>query len=103
MMNDYRPCIVKINEIKRKYRTKEGLIKNETVTEHEEHKALFHRWGEIHWTVGESIMVGGRAGGQMSEIVGIVEYEDGSMHSCAVDQITFTDGKVKKKWELYQE
>ena len=45
MMNDYRPCIVKINEIKRKYRTKEGLIIYKTVKEHEEHKALFHRWG----------------------------------------------------------
>ncbi|MDD3029857.1 MAG: hypothetical protein PHS57_06230 [Alphaproteobacteria bacterium] len=44
--------------------------------------ALFHRWADVAYTVGDGIAIGSAPGGQVMYPVAIVEYEDG-----AVDQV----------------
>ena len=91
-MSDLGPCIVQIPEKieymrNRAYGSKIPCV----VQEAEEHKGYFHRWSERYWAVGESPMVGGHSAGQMSATVGIVEYEDGTVHEVLPGQIQFTD------------
>ncbi len=64
---EYRPCIVKGK------------------------KALFHRWQTISQVVAPSYMVGGHPGGQLTETVGIVEYEDGTIGQPFPASIRFCD------------
>jgi len=66
-VSNYRPCYVK------------------------KHKALFHRWEDKSWVVAASPMVGGTPAGQIKMTIGIVEYEDGSVHECYPDEIRFCD------------
>lgn len=62
-----RPCIVKGN------------------------KALFHRWCDEANPIGESNLRGGHSAGQIWIVLGIVEYEDGSIHKAYPDEIRFVD------------
>lgn len=52
-------------------------------------KALFHRWFEQQWTVGEEAHIGGRPAGQMSRLYAIVEYEDGSIGAVDYSCVSF--------------
>lgn len=54
--------------------------------------ALFHCWQDKAWVVGASPMIGGTPAGQMRMTLGIIEYEDGTIHECYPDEIRFTDG-----------
>lgn len=66
--SEYRPCIVKGR------------------------KALFHRWEDRAW-VYNPISIG-LIPGQFKETVGIVEYEDGTVHECYPGEIRFCDNKL---------
>lgn len=93
-MSELRPCIVRIPEETERQRHIEfgkSVVETKVIRPAEEHKGYFHRWSERYWTVGESPMVGGHSAGQMSATVGIVEYEDGTVHEVLPEQIQFTD------------
>lgn len=65
----YRPCIVR--KANRNKTMKRGQVVNQE--EFKDYRAVFHRWSERSWTVGESLMIAGHAGGQISQTVAIVE------------------------------
>lgn len=71
------------------------------IQEAAEQKALFHHWSERYWTVGESPLVGGYSAGQMSQTVGIVEYEDGTVHEHLPQEIRFVDGEARDASSSY--
>ncbi len=54
-------------------------------------KAFFHRWADVAYTVGESLMVGGPAAGQVAYTVAIVEMEDGEVCRARSQDIRFLD------------
>ena len=59
-------------------------------------KALFHRWADRAQTVGESILRGGHGAGQLWQVVGIVEYEDGTVREEYPNDIKFVDEKMRE-------
>lgn len=59
-------------------------------------KALFHCWEPKMQVVGESMLRGGHSAGQLAVTVGIVEYDDGTVHECYPYEIRFCDDKVKE-------
>lgn len=63
--SEYRPCFVKGK------------------------KALFHRWADRAQVVGESILKGGHPAGQLWEVFGIIEYEDGTINEAYPNEIRF--------------
>lgn len=58
--------------------------------------ALFHRWADKAQTVGESPLRGGHSSGQVWLVVGIIEYEDGTVHEAYPYEIRFLDGKLNE-------
>lgn len=88
----YRPCIVR--KVNRNRTMKRGKVVDQE--EFKDYRAVFHHWSERFWTVGESLMTGGHAGGQISQTVAIVEYEDGTVHECYPEEIRFLESKVKE-------
>lgn len=70
--SQYRPCVVN------------------------EKKALFHRWEQRSEIVPPSPMVGGHNGGVIMGLVGIVEFEDGTIGRREPGSIRFTDNKFKE-------
>ena len=54
-------------------------------------KALFHRWHEYRAIIEPSVLRGGHAGGQISELFAIVEFEDGSVKYIRGSHIRFID------------
>lgn len=94
-MSEYRPCIV--TEYINKLSPSESLTCRIEVNPKEvKRNAIFHHWSERFWTIGQSPMIGGYAGGQMSQTFGIVEYEDGTIHEHTPNEIQFTDGMAEK-------
>lgn len=91
--SEYRPCVVKVQTDKRMKTGRERV--------YEEHSALFHRWSERYWTT--AALFANEVPGQQSQTVGIVEYEDGSIHEHYPQEIQFTDGKVKENAESYSQ
>lgn len=84
--SEYRPCIVRV---------KTGIkTKNGRNCQYEEHRALFHFWSDRYWTTAALFV--NEAPGQQSHTVGIVEYEDGTIHEHYPLEIQFTDGKAKE-------
>ena len=63
-------------------------------------KALFHNWAEISYPVGESPMIGGPSAGQVSYVVALVEYEDGTVEKVDLNnqKFVFADGLVNQMW-----
>lgn len=70
LSGEYRPCMVK------------------------DRKALFHRWEEKA-SIRDAVMIG-TTSGQLAATVGIVEYEDGTVHECYPYEIRFCDSKFKE-------
>ena len=95
-MEDLRPCIIHIPEKEESYRTVYGERRRRVVQEAEEHIGYFHKWSDRFWVVVESPMVGRHAAGQISQTVGIVEYEDGTVHEHLPNEIQFTDRRIKQ-------
>lgn len=54
-------------------------------------KALFHRWSDKCQVIEPSIAVGGHPGGQLSQTVAIIEYEDGSVAEVYPSRVRFLD------------
>lgn len=52
-------------------------------------KAYFHKWADISYIVPPSLMVGGHNGGQVSNTLGIIEYEDGTVAEVEPTSIKF--------------
>jgi hypothetical protein len=53
--------------------------------------AVFHRWADKAHVIPPGRTVGSHSGGQMRFLVGIVEYEDGTVCECYPYEIKFTD------------
>ena len=77
------------------YRNEHGNIVTEITKKPEKRKGYFHIWASKQWTVGDSPFAGGYSKGQMSQVVGIVEYEDGTVHEHLPSEIRFTDREVR--------
>lgn len=54
-------------------------------------KALFHRWADKANPIPESPFIGGNKAGQSWIVVGIIEYEDGTVHEAYPYEIRFVD------------
>lgn len=59
-------------------------------------RALFHCWEQRGEVVPPSPMVGGHSGGAVSQILGIIEREDGTIHKAYPEEIRFIDGYAKR-------
>ncbi|MGN0180389.1 MAG: hypothetical protein ACI4DY_13280 [Monoglobaceae bacterium] len=55
-------------------------------------KALFHRWADKAEVAPPSVLQGGHNSGQLWRVVGIIEYEDGTVHEAYPDEIRFVPG-----------
>ena len=65
-----------------------------------ERRAFFHCWEQWSNVIGESPLLGGHKGGQVSEIYGIVEFEDGTVQSVYPQLIRFLDSPFGEyAWE----
>lgn len=95
--NNLRSCKVRTPERKESLRTVYGEIRTKMIQEAEEYRGFFHGWHEKLWTIGESYLVGGHTAGQMSQLVGIVEDEEGKIHECLPEEITFITKREGKK------
>lgn len=83
---EYRPCVVKVQTGKRMKIGRERV--------YEEHSALFHCWSERYWTT--DALFTNEVPRQHAHTVGIVEYEDGSIHEHDPLEIRFLDGRAKE-------
>lgn len=92
-----RPCIVTIPAIKETTRNYNGEKKTRMLKPEETHTALFHRWIYESMVVGDSLLIGGAPGGQISHAYGLVEYEDGEVQRVDPGYIRFTDRKTAKE------
>lgn len=90
---DYRPCIVTIPAVTKKYRSKEK-IETRIIEPEKKAKALFHYWLHRSEVVGESYLVGGHAAGQVSGAFAIVEFEDGTIKEVEPWNIKFVEGLI---------
>ena len=63
-------------------------------------KAIFHMWAEISHPVGESALRGGPPAGQVSYVVALVEYEDGTVEMIDLleKKLIFVDNLVDNMW-----
>lgn len=55
-------------------------------------RALFHRWADQAHVAPPSVLRGGHPGGQIWRTVGVVEYEDGTVHEAYPHEIRFLPG-----------
>lgn len=95
----YRPCIVTehIHNLVPSQGTEYMLdIHEKTIG----HTALFHTWSYTFLV--RDPVVFRRFGGQTSTLVGIVEYEDGTIHEHSPQDIRFTDGMAMKKLQKHK-
>lgn len=58
-------------------------------------KHLFYCWDHRAWTVGESVLRGGHAGGQCSMVLAVVEDEYGQVHEVYPRDVRFLDDRIK--------
>lgn len=85
----FRPCIVIDDQ---RGRMIDGTIVGDVV----EHKALFHFWTEKHMYFNNNAYAGIYAQPPHTvQVIGIAEYEDGSVHEIFPSCIRFVDEKVK--------
>lgn len=63
-------------------------------------KALFHNWAEISYVIEASPLRGGHPGGQVSYVVALVEYEDGTIEKVDLNnqKLVFADGLANIMW-----
>jgi len=55
-------------------------------------KAMFHQWINRAQVAPPSMMIGGHPGGQLWEVFGLVEFEDGHVGEAYPNNIVFADG-----------
>lgn len=90
-------------DIEIKGRQRPCFVTEERKTRNVQHKALFHCWYEMNDIIPPSPMIGGMPGGTIKRIYAIVEFEDGSIHECMPEHITFVDGRVKEVFDAIKE
>lgn len=56
--------------------------------------ALFHRWADKAQVISPGLTIGSQQGGQFWQVVGIVEYADGTVCECYPFEIKFADKEV---------
>lgn len=61
-------------------------------------KAMFHMWVEVREIVPPSILKHGHQGGIIAGVLGLVEYENGSMAKMQPEHIQFVDGGDFHEW-----
>lgn len=61
-------------------------------------RCLFHCWSTESRVVPPSNLRGGHSGGTISETVGILEFEDGSIMKLCTGDFKFIDGGQFKQW-----
>lgn len=85
----FRPCIVIDDQ---RGRTADGTIVGDII----KHKALFRFWSKKHSFLNSNVYAGAYTQPSHTiQSIGIVEYEDGSVHEVLPQDIGFVDGKVK--------
>lgn len=62
-------------------------------------KALFHLFEQFSKIVPPSPMVGGHSGDVTSEVLAIVEYEDGTVERAYINSLIFTDRETREHIE----
>ena len=63
-------------------------------------KALFHCWFQVSEIVAPSVRKGGHAGGVISGVLGLVEYEDGTVHKILPENIQFLDNNIFNDYDF---
>lgn len=58
-------------------------------------KARFHVWEQYSEVIAPGMAIGSHQGGQISQVFGIVEFEDGTVKRVDPYKIEFTDRQVK--------
>ena len=74
-MKDLRPCIVKGKP------------------------AAFHRWADKAQVISPGMTIGSHPGGQLWQVVGIVEYADGTVCECYPNEIRFFGSEAAQAGE----
>lgn len=59
-------------------------------------RALFHCWEQRSEVIPPSPMIGGHSGGTVTQVLGIIEREDGTIHKAYPEEIRFIDGEAKR-------
>lgn len=59
-------------------------------------KGMFHRWIDRAQIAPPSMMVGGHGGGQLWEVFGLIELENGHVIEAKPSHIVFADTEVKQ-------
>lgn len=57
----------------------------------DEHKALFHCWAQVSSVIGPSMLKGGHSGGTVTDVVAVVEYENGKVATVLPKRVRFID------------
>lgn len=89
--SQFRPCIVTERYIRA--RNSEGEFFRES---ERKFKALFHFWYERHRYYSDCGRGVYAQPSHTTELVAVVEYEDGSVHQIPPEYLCFIDGKVKE-------
>lgn len=71
-MNELRPCSVNGNN------------------------AIFHRWADKAQVIPPGMTIGSSQGGQLWQVVGIIECEDGTVYECYPNEIKFLDKETQQ-------
>lgn len=79
-----RPCIITIYPRR---------IRGDILLPTETRKAVFHCWFSEQTVAAPSALRGGHPGGRVSCLLGLVEYEDGTMHLHDPREIRFIDSE----------
>ena len=80
VFTELRPCVVR-----------------KTVRSNDYANALFHIWVQESDVVAPSPMIGGHPGGTVNTVLGLVEFEDGSVKKVYPGDIVFIDSEGKFK------
>ena len=89
--SEYRPCYVTPSIIK-------GGAKYP-----KEEKALFHKWVLEQQPIPAGLSIGSHPGGQLSQVLGLVELEDGTVQLVAPIKIRFIDTQSYMEQLCYDE
>lgn len=60
-------------------------------------KCIFHRWEDRAEVIGESPFCGGHPGGQLRNVFGIIEFENGTVKEILPNKIQFLDSQRRFK------
>jgi len=58
------------------------------------HLADFHRWEDKAQVISPGLTIGSHPGGQLWQVLGIVEYKDGTIHECYPNEVRFLDSEA---------